>query len=207
MTLPTLDSTERKALEHLATWTRDAQQLRRAPALLWLDEGESVAELADRLRLSRQVISTWMTQCHARQGFDITARLAPGIRSGRPRPLQGRMEPRIAAVITRDPRDLGDHSPVWTAPLLTQDRREDQALPVSRPSVSRARARLARRGKRPRHRLARRPATWRQAKGGANGVGERVTTRCCGGWTRRSSPHPHPASPARGSVVRRARGR
>jgi len=53
MTLPTLDSTERKALEHLMTWTRDAQQLRRAQALLWLDEGESVAEIADRLRLSR----------------------------------------------------------------------------------------------------------------------------------------------------------
>ena len=68
MTLPTLDATERKALEHLATWPRDAQQLRRAQALLGLDEGESVAEIADRLRLSRQVIDTWMTQCHARQG-------------------------------------------------------------------------------------------------------------------------------------------
>jgi transposase len=179
MTLPTLDSTERKALEHLATWTRDAQQLRRAQALLWLDEGESVAEIADRLRLSRQVIYTWITQFHARQGLDITARLAPGIRSGRPRTLQGRIEPLIAAVITRDPRDLGYHSTVWTAPLLTQYLREEQALPVSRPSVSRALARLALRWKRPRHRLARRPATWRQAKGGSNGVCERVTTRFC----------------------------
>lgn len=80
MTLPTLASTERKALEYLATWTRDAQQLRRAQALLWLDEGESVAEIANRLRLSRQVISTWITQVHARQGFEITARVAPGVR-------------------------------------------------------------------------------------------------------------------------------
>ena len=52
MTLPTLDSTERKALEHLVTWTRDAQQLRRAQALLWLDEGESVADIADRNRVT-----------------------------------------------------------------------------------------------------------------------------------------------------------
>ena len=179
MTLPALDSTERKALEHLATWTRDAQQLRRAQALLWLDEGESVAEIADRLRLSRQVIYTWITQFHARQGFDITARVAPGVRSGRPRTVQGRIAPLIAAVITCDPRDLGYRSTVWTAPLLTQYLQEEQALSVSRPSVSRALARLALRWKRPRHRLARRPTTWRQAKGGSNGVCGGVVTRSC----------------------------
>ena len=178
MTLPTLDSTERKALEHLMTWTRDAQPLRRAQALLWWDEGESVAEIADRLRLSRQVIYTWITQFHARQGVAIAARGASGARRGRPRPLQGRMELLIAAVLMRDPRDLGYRSTVWTAPLLTQYLREDQALPVSRPSVSRALARLALRWKRPRHRLARRPATWRPAQGGSHGVCERVTTRC-----------------------------
>jgi len=179
MTLPALDYTERKALEHLATWTRDAQQLRRAQALLWLDEGESVAEIADRLRLSRQVIYTWMTQFHARQGFDITARVAPGARSGRPRTVQGRIEPLIAAVIACDPRDLGYRSTVWTAPLLTPYLQEEQALSVSRPSVSRALARLARRWQRPRHRLARRPTTWRQATGGANGVGGGIVTRSC----------------------------
>ena len=166
-------------MEHLAAWTRDAQQLRRVQALLWLDEGESVAEIADRLRLSRQEIYTWMTQFHARQGCDIAARVAPGARSGRPRTLQGRIEPLIAAVITRDPRDLGSRSTVWTAPWLTQYLREAQALSVSRPSVSRALARLALRWKRPRHRLARRPPTWRQAKGGSNGVCGGVTTRSC----------------------------
>lgn len=179
MTLQTLDFTERKALEHLRTWTRDAQQLRRAQALLWLDEGESVAEIADRLRLSRQVIYTWLTQFHARQGFDIAVRVAPGARSGRPRTLQGRIEPLIAAVIMRDPRDLGYRATVWTAPVLTQYLQEAQALSVSRPSVSRARGRLALRWKRPRHRLARRPATWRQAQGGSNGVCGDVVTQPC----------------------------
>jgi transposase len=179
MTLPTLNSTERKALEHLATWTRDARQLRRAQALLWLDEGESVAEIADRLRLSRQVIYTWVSQFHARQGVDIAARVAPGARSGRPRTVQGRIEPLIAAVIAQDPRDLGYRSTVWTAPLLTQYLQEEQALVVSRPSVSRALAHLELRWKRPRHRLARRPATWRQAKGGLNGGCEDVDTRSC----------------------------
>jgi transposase len=169
MTLPTLHSTERKALEHLMTCTRDAQQLRRAQALLWCDEGERVAEIAARLRLSRQAIYAWITQFHARQGGDIAARVAPGARSGRPRTVQERITPLIAAIIARDPRALGSPSTGWTAPLLRQYLREHQGLAVSRPSVSRARARLTLRWKRPRHRLARRPATWRQAKGGSNG--------------------------------------
>ena len=179
MTLRTLNSTERKALEHLARWTRDAWQLRRAQALLWLDEGESIAEIADRLRLSRQVIYTWVSQLHARQGGDSAARVAPGARSGRPRTVQGRIEPLIAAVITHDPCDLGYRSTVWTAPLLTQYLHEAQALVVSRPSVSRALARLELRWKRPRHRLARRPATWRQANGGSNGGCVDVDIRSC----------------------------
>jgi transposase len=170
MTLSALSPTERKALEHLATWTRDAQQLRRVQALLWLDEGETVQEIADRLRLSRQVIYTWIAHFHARQGLDIATRVAPGARSGRPRTVQGRIYPLIATVIERDPRDLGYRSTVWTAPLLTQYLREKHALTVSRPSVSRALARLGLRWKRPRHRLARRPAMWRQAKGGSNGA-------------------------------------
>jgi transposase len=87
------------------------------------------------------------------------------------------MEPLIAAGIARDPRDLGYRSTVWTAPLLTQYLQAEQALAVSRPSVSRALARLGLRWKRPRHRLARRPATWRQAQGGSHGVCGDVVTR------------------------------
>jgi transposase len=179
MTLPTLHSTERKALEHLMTWTRDAQQLRRAQALLWLDEGESVTEIAARLRLSRQTIYTWVPQFHARQGYDTAARVTPRACSGRPRTVQGRIEPLIVAIIARDPRDLGSHSTVWTAPLLTQYLREQQDLSASRPSVSRALARWTLRWKRPRPRLARRPTTWRQANGGSNGGCGAVATRWC----------------------------
>ena len=168
MTCPTLNSKERKALEHLATGTTDAQQLRRAQALLWLDQGDTVQEVAERLCLSRQVIYKWVAQFHSRQALEIAQRVAPGVRSGRPRTAHGIIDPRIVAVIERDPRDLGYRSTVWTAPLLTQYLWEEHDLTVSRQSVSRAIARLGFRWKRPRHRLARRPTTWRQAKGGSN---------------------------------------
>jgi transposase len=126
--------------------------------------------VADRLRVSRQVIYQWITQFQQRHGQDMTVRVAPGSRSGRPPTARGIIEPLIEAVMERDPCDLSYRSTVWTAPLLTQYLREAHALTVSRQSVSRAIARLHLRWKRLRHRLARRPTTWRQAKGGSNGV-------------------------------------
>jgi transposase len=120
MTCQTLTAKERKALEQLATRTTDAQQLRRGQALLWLDQGDTVQEVADHLRLSRQAIYKWVAQFHSRPACEITRRVAPGARSGRPRTAHGVIDPLIAAVIERDPRDCGYRSTVWTAPLLTQ---------------------------------------------------------------------------------------
>jgi transposase len=100
----------------------------------------------------------------------MAARLEPGKRSGRPRLVHGVIDPLIMEVIERDPRELGYRSTVWTAPLLRQYLQEVHHLGVSRPSVSLAIDRLGLRWKRPRHGLAPRPATWRQAKGGSNGA-------------------------------------
>jgi transposase len=172
MSLLALRSKERAALESLAVSTCDTQQLRRVQALRWLDEGEAADEVANRLRVSRQVIYKWVTQFRQRQGEDLSVRVAPGTRSGRPPTVQGIIEPLVDAGIERAPRALGYRSTVWTALLLTQYLREAHALTVSCQSVSRALGRLRLRWKRPRHHLSRRPATWRQAKGGSNGACE-----------------------------------
>jgi hypothetical protein len=54
MTLGSLNPDEREALETLAAHTTDAQLLRCALALL--DEGETVAEVAVRRRVTRQTV-------------------------------------------------------------------------------------------------------------------------------------------------------
>jgi transposase len=198
MSLLALRPKERAALESLAVSTRDAQHLRRVQALLWLDEGDAADEVADRLRVSRQVIYKWVTQFQQRPGEDMTVRVAPGHRSGRPPTAQGIIEPLIDAVIERDPRDLGYRSTVWTAPLLTQYLYEAHALTVSRQSVSRAIGRLHLRWKRPRHRLQRRLATWRQAKGGSNGACEAAPGPSCSCSTRPLSQKPHRSITAMG---------
>jgi transposase len=168
MTLITLSYREYKALENLVVRTKNAVHLRRAQALLWLDAGEPVPEVAARLRVSRRTIYNWVARFRGGPALDLTARLSDGARPGRPRTARGIIEPLILDVIDRDPRTLGYRSTVWTAPLLTQYLAVQHHIGLSRQSVSLAIARLRLRWKRPRHDLARRPATWRQAKGGSN---------------------------------------
>jgi transposase len=103
---------------------------------------------------------------HDRDELDLRQRLADARRPGRPRTAGDGIDPWVAEVIDTDPRKLGYHQTVWTAPLLVRYLRDHHEVEVSRKTVGRAIARLGIRWKRPRHQLARRPDTWRQSKGG-----------------------------------------
>jgi transposase len=146
----------------------NAKELRRAQALLWLDSGEEVEAVATRLHVSGRILYRWAKRFEARSPLSLVGRLADGARSGRPRTAYGIIDPLIAAVIDEDPRVLGYRATVWTAPLLQQYLEEVHQIAVGRHSVSLAIGRLRLRWKRPRHHLARRALTWRQAKGGSN---------------------------------------
>jgi transposase len=177
MTPLVLGYRERRALEELSLHPPDARSLRRVQALLWLDEGESTQEVAERLRVSRQAVYQWVTHFQARVALPVGARVADGVHPGRPRTVWGVIDPLIDAVIDSDPRDWGYRATVWTAPLLVQYLEDVHPLAVSRPSVSLAIARLRIRWKRPRHHLSRRAPRWQQAKGGSSGAWRRVRAR------------------------------
>jgi len=157
---------ERTALLDLASHTDDARILRRVQALLWLEAAETVQQVAKRLNVSRQTIYNWATRFQMRDDLDIVLRVADGSREGRPRTAQGVIDPLIDAVIDRDPRTLGYRATTWTAPLLVEYLWNTYQIEVSCASVRLALQRLRIRWKRPRHTLALRLATWRQAKGG-----------------------------------------
>lgn len=125
-----------------------------------------MAEVAERLAVSRQTIYNWAARVQARIGGDLSARLGDAPRSGRSPTLPGIIDPVLDAVIDEDPRDCGYRATVGTAPLLPHYLREVHQLPASRQSVSLALARLRVRWKRPRYAAARQAPTWRQAKGG-----------------------------------------
>lgn len=121
-----------------------------------------------RLGVSRRPICYWQAHFRERQALELTARLGEGPRSGRPRTAAGSIDPLLESVLEQDPRELGYRSTVWTAPLLRQYVEDAHDLSVSRQSGSLALVRLRLRWKRPRHHLALRAPTWRQAKGGLN---------------------------------------
>ena len=161
-----LSRKEQKELEWLVGHTHDARLLQRAQAVLWFVMGESVDAIALRLLVSRQSVYNWFERFQERDSLPLATRLADAERSGRPRTAHGVIDPLIDAVIDTDPRDHGFRSTVWTAGLLQAYLSEEHQIEVSSKSVSFAITRLQIRWKRPRHRLALRPQTWRQAKGG-----------------------------------------
>lgn len=161
-----LNSKDRVKLQALITHPHDARQTVRAYAVLWLDDGESVSEIAARLGVTRQTVYNWLSRFHSRSEFTFTDRLNDAPRAGRPCTAMGVIDSLIEEVIERDPRELAYRSTVWTAPLLVEYLRDEHQVMVSDDSVRSAISRLGIRWKRPRHHLALRPATWRQAKGG-----------------------------------------
>jgi transposase len=161
-----LNSRERRFLEDFVTCPCGSRELRRAQALLWLGAGESAEEVAARLRISRQTVYNWRARFATRHELEPAARLADGERCGRPRTARGVIESLIAEVIEEDPREYGYRSTVWTARLLVEYLTSEHGVEVSLRSVGYALGREQLRWKRPRHRLALRPAMWRQAKGG-----------------------------------------
>jgi transposase len=165
-----LNRKDRGRLEELITHMHEARPVRRAYALLWLDEGVSMTEGAQRLGVCRQSVYNWVSRFFQPQLRTLKARLTDAPRPGRPCTAKGSIDPLLAPVLDTAPRDLGSGSPVWTAPLLVRSLREQPQVGVSVESVSLASARLRFRWKRPRPQLARRLPTWRQAKGGLNGA-------------------------------------
>jgi transposase len=137
MALLALSPQERGVLERLISTTALTNEARRAQALLWLDEGESLPAVAARLRVSRQTIYNWAARFKGRRGgADIPARLADDKRSGRPGIVPRLIDPLIRAVLERDPHEFGYCAPVWTATLLARYLWEMHHITVSRRSVS-----------------------------------------------------------------------
>lgn len=163
----TLTNRQRTELQNLLIHTPWAKHRCRAQALLWLAQGKPVDEVAELLQVTRQTVYNWMDRFQARPG-NVATRLGDAPRCGRPRAGDGELDALIAVVIDQDPHRFGYNSTGWTAPLLACFLEDHHQIEVSRKTVSRVIERLGLRWKRPRHVLALRPDTWRQAKGGSN---------------------------------------
>ena len=144
MSLVALSTQERGVLEKLMTPTALTTEVRRAQALLWLDEGESPQAIAERLHVSRQTVYNWVTRFKRQRGaVDIPSCLADEKRSGRPGVFPPIIDPLIVEVIDREPLEFGFESHHWTPTTLTHYLRDVHHIPVCRASVSLALRRLS----------------------------------------------------------------
>jgi transposase len=171
-----LYASQRRRLEEVVRHPADTRQLRRAQALLWVDAGESVGEVAQRLRVTRQSIYNWIDRIHHREGF-VAERLRDAPRSGRPAKKSEVVDPVVALLLGSDPHQYGYWATGWTNGLLRNFLQRHCDLKVSHQTVRKAIKRAGYRWKRPRYVLSRRPNTWRQAKGGLKrGLKGRIRT-------------------------------
>ena len=159
MALVELSPREQEQLLWTIKHSRDAKEVKRAQALLWLSQGESVTSVASRQHVSRQTVYNWI------EHFKTSGKLGDLPRSGRPPIRRDAAKEVILEVIDKDPRDLGYLFPVWTTRLL-EIHMKSQGIQVSPRTIRRALRDLGYRYKRPRYVLSRRSAFWRQAKGG-----------------------------------------
>jgi transposase len=121
-----LSAAQRRRLERELARTRDAALFRRILALLEVDAGCPVGEVAQRLRVDRRSVQRWIAQ-YRRQPNVETLRHQPG--QGRPRRWDQALEARLERALSQRPMDFGYVGTGWTVPLLQQWLAEDRPGP------------------------------------------------------------------------------
>ena len=162
-----LDATTRRRLEEIVKRPRSIHQLKRAQALLWADEGESITGVGERLRITRQSVHNWVNRISQRNG-SIAERLLDAPRSGRPRDKAELADEVIPKLLRSHPAEHGYRAGGWTNQLLRDYLCYHYQVKVSSYTIQEAIKRAGYRWKRPRYVLSRRSKTWRQAKGGSS---------------------------------------
>ena len=141
MGILTLKASQRRSLERQLRSTRDVRVYRRTLAILGVGQGEPVADIARRLRVTRRAIYHWigtyarhrdpLARSAVRQHADDSlARLQAGPahdralrdgdRSGRPRQMTDRGREVLRELLGRSPQSLGGFAADWTVPLLRE---------------------------------------------------------------------------------------
>jgi transposase len=112
-----LTPAQRRTLERELARARDAALFRRILALLEVDAGCPLGQVAQRLRVDRRSVQRWIAR-YRRQPNLEALRHQPG--QGRPRRWDQALEARLELALSQRPTDLGYVGTGWTVPLLQQ---------------------------------------------------------------------------------------
>jgi len=145
-----LTAWQRRRLRRQLKETLDARLLRRTLAVLEFDQGQTAADIAHMLGVTRQSVYNWVgayTQGHDPQA--LRDREGPG----RHRALDEDDEHLLEALLALSPQDLGAPHVSWTVPLLQEFLAVAAGRQVSDDTLRRVLRRLDYAWKRSRHDL------------------------------------------------------
>ena len=112
-----LTPSQRRRVSARLRATDDARYGRRLLAILALDEGDPVSDVAERLGVTRQTVYNWARAFEA--GGGATA-LEDRYGGGRPSLWTAELEALLLAALQQRPDQLGYPGPNWTIPLLQE---------------------------------------------------------------------------------------
>lgn len=113
----TLNGWQRRRLRRQLRTTRDTRTYRRTLAILEVDRGRSVQDVATSLGVEPRTIYYWIEAYL--QDRDPTS-LVDDQRPGRPSLWTDRLDRRLREAMARSPQELGYPSVDWTVPLLRE---------------------------------------------------------------------------------------
>jgi putative transposase len=170
----TLTLSERRALEQKIQQTKDVKVLKRAQALLWLNQGMPVQEILRRLGVSRRTVYAWVSLYRKRRNRSIVDRLQDQPKSGRPSIKAILVMKVLPQLLEESPSQYGYNRANWTSTLLQRVLQCQYGANVSTRTIRRCLKNLDYVWRRPTYALLRQSPTWRQEKGGSKKVSART---------------------------------
>ena len=143
-----LESKQRRQLRRLLHGTSDLNTYRRCLALLEVDAGRAVADVARSLGITRQSIHNWIGRLREASRAEA---LVDRYGGGRPPLLGDEDRKRLVALLCHSPQHLGSPAANWTVPLLCEHLGFATGVRVSEPTMRRLLHRLGYVWKRPRY--------------------------------------------------------
>jgi transposase len=153
-----LKEVDRRMLESQLKKVHDAASFRRRVALLELDRGRTVTEIAGILHVTRKAVYAWIDAFrshghpdpHSSSGSSINA----SAMIGRPSRFTQELEDLLESLLDYSPRDLGYQAMRWTVPLLVEHLKSVEGTDLSDSTLRRQLKKMKYDWKRARYTLA-----------------------------------------------------
>jgi transposase len=134
MSILHLTSSQRRRLRDELSTTGDAGYFRRLLALLEVDRGRSIPEVADTLGVTRQSVYNWV---RAYQDSPRPATLEDRYGVGRPTVWTADLQALLQSCFRQRPDELGYAAVNWTVPVLQEHLERCTSLRVSEDTIRR----------------------------------------------------------------------